>query len=89
LGLRLNASGPFGNWLDRPGTLIDSREYLPTMAEWNADVLQILIGQMGDYRNVNLILGKTRGVLTEVELLKPVRNLLHLGTCTVEGVAGF
>jgi hypothetical protein len=44
---------------------------------------------MGEYRNVNLILGKTLSVLTEVELLKPVRNLLNLGTCTVGGVAGF
>ena len=72
LVLRLNASGSLGNWPYQLSTLIDSREYLSTMPERIADVLQILICQIGEYRNVNLILSKTLSVLTEA-----VRNLLH------------
>jgi hypothetical protein len=34
---------------------------------------------MGEYGNVNLILGKALSVLPKAELLKPVRNLLHRG----------
>jgi hypothetical protein len=42
--------------------LADSGKYLPSGSERDPHVLQILIGQMGEYGNVNLILGKTLGV---------------------------
>jgi hypothetical protein len=32
-----------------------------------------------EYRDINFVLGKAPGVLAEVELRKPVRNLLHCG----------
>jgi hypothetical protein len=35
---------------------------------------------MGEYGNVNLILGKALSVLPKAEFLKPVRNLLHRRT---------
>ena len=41
--------------------------------------LQILISQVGEYRNVDLILSKSLRVLTEAELLKPVRDRLCCG----------
>ena len=34
---------------------------------------------MEEYRNVDLILGETLSIFTEVQLLKPVCNLLHRG----------
>ena len=48
------------------------------MSERNADVLEVLIGQIGKYGDVNLILGKAPSVLFEAKLSKPVRNLLHV-----------
>ena len=59
------------------------------MPERNTDVLQILIGQMGEYRNVDLIISKALSVLTEVELLKPVRNLLHRCPRPMFSAAGY
>src|SRR5271156_5855074 len=49
------------------------------MPQRNADVLEVLIAKMGEYGNINLILGKTLSVLPETELFQPVRNLLHRG----------
>src|SRR5271165_1345637 len=49
------------------------------MPQRNADVLEVLIVKMGEYGNINLILGKTLSVLPETELFQPVRNLLHRG----------
>src|SRR5579871_2880273 len=49
------------------------------MPQRNADVLEVLIAKIGEYGNINLILGKTLSVLPETELFQPVRNLLHRG----------
>jgi hypothetical protein len=35
---------------------------------------------MGEYRNVNLVLGETLSVFTKAELIEPARNLVHRGT---------
>ena len=35
------------------------------MPQRNADVLEVLIAKMGEYGNINLILGKTLSVLPE------------------------
>jgi hypothetical protein len=48
------------------------------MTKWNADPLQILIGQKVEDGDVNLILGKAWSILPETKLPKPVRNLLHV-----------
>jgi hypothetical protein len=47
------------------------------MPERDADVLEILIRQEAEYRDINFILGKALRVLPETKLSKPVRNLLH------------
>src|ERR1700733_11491294 len=49
------------------------------MPQRNADVLEVLIAKMGEYGNINLILGKTLSILPETGLFQPVRNLLHRG----------
>jgi hypothetical protein len=61
----------------RPGTLIDGGEYLATMPERDAKFLEVFVCQIAEYGNVNFILSKALSVLTEAELLKPVRDLLH------------
>ena len=48
------------------------------MPKEDADVLEVLIGEMAKCRGVDPILGKPLGVLPETELLKPVGNMLHL-----------
>ena len=49
------------------------------MPKWNADVLEVLIGQISEYRNVYFVTGKTLRVLGYSELFEPVANLLHRG----------
>ena len=45
------------------------------MPEQNADVLEILIGQMAECRDIDPVLGEALGVLGHAELFEPVRNL--------------
>jgi hypothetical protein len=47
------------------------------MPKRNADILEVLIAEMGEYGNINLILSKTLSVLPKTELFEPVCNLLH------------
>ena len=69
-----------------PVSAVIAGKYLPSWAKRNANVFQILIGKMGEYGNVNLILGKALRVLPKTEFLKPVRNLLHRGPRRVSSV---
>jgi hypothetical protein len=39
----------------------------------------MLIGQVGENRQINAVFSKTLGVLGHAELFEPVRNLLHCG----------
>ena len=75
------ASAPFGRRFRccgrGPLKFADGREHLPSMPEGDTEVLQILIGQVGEYRDINLVLGKALSVLGHAELFEPVRNLLH------------
>lgn len=48
------------------------------MPERDTNVLEVLVGQVGQYRGVNFIFSKTLRVLPETKLPKPVRNLLHV-----------
>jgi hypothetical protein len=48
--------------------------------ERNTDILQVLVGQMGEYGDVNFIFGKTLRVLPETKSLKPLGNLLHIAS---------
>src|SRR5215813_321184 len=49
------------------------------MPKGDADVFEILVGQIAKYRDINPVLGKGLGVLGHAELFEPVRNLLHRG----------
>ena len=49
------------------------------MPEQDADVLEVLIGQMAESRDINAVLSKALRVLGHAELFEPVRNLLHCG----------
>ena len=44
------------------------------MPEWNADVFQILISQVGEYRDIYFVIDKTLCVLGHAELFEPVCN---------------
>jgi hypothetical protein len=50
------------------------------MPEQDADVFEILIGQMAERRDTDPIFGKALRVLQHAELFKPVRNLLPFTT---------
>jgi len=47
------------------------------MPEQDADVFEILIGQVAKRRDIDPILGKALRVLGHAERFEPVRNLLH------------
>ena len=57
----------------------DRREHLPPVTEQDADLLQVLIGQVRKYREINPVFSKALRVLRHAELFEPVRNLLHRG----------
>ena len=52
------------------------------MPQRDADLFKVSVGQVRQYREVDIVLGKTLRVLSETELLKPVRDLLHHGSTT-------
>jgi hypothetical protein len=43
----------------------------------NANLFEVLIGQIGQDDKGNVILGKALSILPESERLEPIRNLLH------------
>ena len=45
----------------------------------NADLFEVLIGQIRQDDKIDVILGKALRVLTETELFEPIRNLLPNG----------
>src|SRR5262249_26958060 len=45
--------------------------------ERNIDVLEVLIGQIREYRNIDFAIGKAFHVLGHTEVLEPVLNVLH------------
>ena len=45
----------------------------------NAEVLEVLIGQIAEDRDIDVVLGKALRVLGHAERFEPVRNLLHRG----------
>jgi hypothetical protein len=75
--LRLYWRGGFGRCRSRK--LADGREYYPPMPEQDPDIFKVLIGQMGQCRDVNSILSKALRILGHAELFEPIRNLLHRG----------
>ena len=55
-------------------------EQLASMTERNPNVLEVLIRQIGQDGKADVVPGKSVGVLSETELLKPVSDLLHRGS---------
>ena len=43
----------------------------------DAEVFQILIGEITKNRAIDIVLGETRSVLGHAEAFEPVRNFLH------------
>ena len=77
LRLWLGSGGGSRRCWSRAGHLGDGSQHLSAVPEQNADVLQVLIGQMSEYREINSVLSKTLSVLGHAELFEPVCNLLH------------
>jgi hypothetical protein len=77
LGLRLRFGSGFRWRRGSAGQLTDGRKHFPPMPEQHADVLEILIRQMAQYRDIDPVFGKALGVLGHTELFEPVRNVLH------------
>ena len=49
------------------------------MPEQNANVLQVLIGQMAKRSDTDSVFSKALRILGHAELIEPLRNLLHTG----------
>src|SRR5262249_61958675 len=78
LGLRLCFySGGFTCYRRGAGQLTDGREHFAPMPKQHTDVLEISIGQITQYRDIDPVFCKARGVLGQAELFEPVRDLLH------------
>ena len=54
-------------------------QYFAPITEKDAQLLQVLIGQIGQDREINAVFGKTCRVLGHAELFEPVRYQLHRG----------
>src|SRR5215469_3316805 len=77
LELRLDAAKWLCCRVGRNAEFGDSRQYFPPMTERNIDVLEVLIGQIREYRNIDFVIGKAFHVLGHTEVLEPVLNALH------------
>ena len=49
------------------------------MPKRDTEFFEVLIGQVGQDRGVDVVLGKALGVLGHAELFEPVGNLVHRG----------
>ena len=49
------------------------------MPERDAEIFEVLIGQMTEDRDIDVVLSKALRVLGHAELFEPLRNLLHCG----------
>ena len=58
----------------------DRPQNFAAMPEQNTEVLEILLRQIADDREVNGVVGEALGVLGQAELFEPVHDLLHRGS---------
>jgi hypothetical protein len=79
LGLRLGQCR-LRRCLDSTYKRRNRRQHLSSMPERNADILEVLIGEMAKHRYINLVLGKALRVLGHAEFFKPLHNLRQCGT---------
>ena len=47
------------------------------MAEQDAHILEVLVSQMRQHRDIDAVLGEALAVLGQAEFFEPIRNLLH------------
>ena len=66
-----------------PASSRDRAQHFPPMPERDADLFEVLIGQIAEDRDIDVVLGKALRVLGHAELFEPVRNLLHRGLSRV------
>ena len=59
--------------------IVDRMQHFQPVAERNAKVFEMLVGQVGENGHINVVLGEPLRVLGHAELFEPVRNLLHRG----------
>jgi hypothetical protein len=57
--------------------IADRAQHFQPVPERDAEVLEVLIGQVGENGNIDPILNKAVGVLGHAERFEPIRNLLH------------
>jgi hypothetical protein len=62
-----------------PGKLCYRCQDSSPMPEQDADVLEILIGQMAQIREINTVLGEGLSILPQREFFQPFRDRLHSG----------
>jgi hypothetical protein len=79
LALRLDCGFTRRRCRDRTAKLPDGGKHYPPMPQQYANVLQVLIGQMAECRDIDSVLGKALRVLGHAKFFEPVRNLLHCG----------
>ena len=63
--------------MDGTYKLRNRRQHLSSMAERHSHILEVLIGEMPEHRDIDLILGKALGVLSHAEFFEPVRKVPH------------
>src|SRR5215472_269226 len=59
--------------------IADRAEHFQSVPKSDAEIFEMLLGQIGKNENIDLVFGKTISVLGHAELFEPVRNLLHRG----------
>jgi hypothetical protein len=59
------------------GKLPDRAEHLAAITEQDAQLLQVMVCQIGENAEINTVLCETLRVLGHAEIFKPVGNLLH------------
>lgn len=70
----------------RAPQLGDRPQNFSAIAENNAGVFQILIGQVAKHREINAVLREALPVLGHAEAVEPARNLPH--RCGARGLRG-
>ena len=60
-----------------PASSADCAQNLTAITKDNADLFEVLIGQVAKDREINAIFSKTIRVLGQAELFEPVGDLLH------------
>ena len=78
MGQSAEAEVLFGRGLRiRQAEFGNSRQHSPPMTKWNADILEVLIGQIRECGNIDFVIRKAFRILGHPELLKPDRDFLH------------